>query len=59
MLHRALMVRAGLLKHVVEEPGASGGASGILAIRGSDEIGLEDLLLPQAPLFLSLGEAGG
>ena len=55
MLHRALMVRARLLKHVVEKPGASG----ILAIRGCDEIGLEGLLLPLAPLFLFLGETGG
>ena len=53
------MVRVGLLKHVVEELGASGGASGILAIRGRDEIGLKDLLLPLAILFLFLGEAGG
>jgi hypothetical protein len=36
VLHRALVVRAGLLKHVVEEPGASSGASGILAICGHD-----------------------
>ena len=53
------MVRAGLLKHVVEEPGASSGASGILAIYGHDQTSLEDLLLPLATLFLFLGEVGG
>ena len=36
MLHRALVIRARLLKHVVEGPGASGEASGILAICGRD-----------------------
>ena len=36
LLHRALVVRAWLLKHVVEEPGAPSGASGILAIYGHD-----------------------
>ena len=59
MLHWALMVRAWLLKHVVEEPGAPSGASGILAIHDCDKIGLEGLLLPLAPLFLFLGETGG
>ena len=59
MLHWALVVRAGFLKHVVEEPGAPGGASGILAIYGYDEIGLEGLLLPLATLFLLLGDMGG
>ena len=53
------MVRAWLLEHVVEEPGAPSGASGVLAICGCDKIGLEDLLLPLAPLFLFLGETGG
>ena len=36
VLHQALVVREGPLKHVVEEPRASSGASGILAIRGYD-----------------------
>ena len=36
MLHQALVVRAGLLKHVIEEPGASSKALGILAICGHD-----------------------
>ena len=36
VLHWALVVRAGLLKHVVEEPGAFSEASGILAICGRD-----------------------
>ena len=36
VIYRALVVRAGLLKHVVEEPEASGGASRILAICGRD-----------------------
>ena len=58
MLDRALVVRAGFLKHVVERPRAFG-ASGILAFCGHDQISLQDLLLPQAPLFLSLGEVGG
>ena len=57
VLHRALVVRAGLPKHVVEEPRASR-ASGILALYGHDQIGLEDGLLPLATLFLSLGEVG-
>ena len=35
MLHRALVVRAGLLKHFVEEPGASR-ASRIFALYGHD-----------------------
>ena len=59
MLHRALVVRTGLLKHIVEYSGAPAGASKILAIRGYDEIGLEGLLLPWASLFLFLGETGG
>ena len=59
MLHRALVVRIGLLKHIVEYSEAPAGASEILAIRGCDEIGLEGLLLPQASLFLFLGETGG
>ena len=57
VLHWALVVRAGLLKHIVEEPEASG-ASGILAIRCCDETGLEDLLLPLATLFLFPEEVG-
>ena len=59
MLHRALVVRTGLLKHIIEYFGAPTGALGILAICGCDEIGLEGLLLPQASLFLFLGETGG
>jgi len=59
MLHRALVVKAWLLKHVIEEPGAPGAALGILAIHGYDKIGLKGLLLPLAPLFLFLGETGG
>ena len=59
MLHRALVVRIGLLKHIIEYSGAPAEASGILAIRGCDEISLEGLLLPWASLFLFLGETGG
>ena len=58
VLDRALVVRAGFLKHVVERPRAFE-ASGILAFCGRDQISPQDLLLPQAPLLLSLGEAGG
>ena len=46
MLHRALVVRTGLLKHIVEYSEAPAGDSEILAIRGYDEIGIEGLLLP-------------
>ena len=35
VLHQALVVRVGLLEHIVEEPRTSG-ASGILAICGHD-----------------------
>ena len=36
VLHRALVVRVGLLKHVVKEPRASGEASGIFVTCGRD-----------------------
>ena len=57
MLDRALVVRAGFLKHVVERSGALG-ASEILAFCGRDHISLEDGPLPLAILLLSFGEAG-
>ena len=53
------MVRTWLLKHIVDYFEAPVGASGILAICGYDEIGLEGFLLPWASLFLFLGETGG
>ena len=59
VLYRALVVRAGLLEHVVEYSGAPDGPSGVLAISGCDKIGLEGLWLPWAPLFLFLRETGG
>ena len=45
------MVWVGSFKQVVEEPCASG----ILAVRGRDEPGLENLLFPLASLLLFLG----
>ena len=53
------MVRVGLFEHVVEYSGAPDGASWVLVISGCDEIDLEGLWLPWAPLFLFLRETGG
>ena len=57
VLDRALVVRAGFLKHVIERSGAPG-ASEILAFCGHDHIGLEDSPLPLAILLLPFGETG-
>ena len=59
VLYQALVVRAGLFEHVVEYSEAPDGASWVLAISGCNEIDLEGLCLPWAPLFLFLRETGG